>query len=752
MILFPRESVQIGWKSSGRKWQIGAGMINVGNTCYLNSTLQALFHVPSFANWLLSDVEEAHRESCENYSGSQGGCIICAMSKTLIASQKSHQPFKPLLVYSKLRIVCRRLIPGHQEDAHEFLRYLMEAMEKAYLSRFKNLNTKCNQYTNETTPINQILGGYLKSSVHCLACGHISVTFQHFEDLLLDIRKANSIEEALDVHFARERLEDMGYKCESCKKKVSATKQFSLERPPVALCIQLKRFSMMGGKLNKQVTIKQKLDLSLYSSRKEIESLNYRLVAMVTHLGASQHCGHYTAIGLTDSGVYYQFDDSCVRPIPLQNVLNTNAYIIFYELENDCSSSSVSASSLKYGNNLSSNSTITSKFSTSAISIANDLNKNIINDDAHKKSMFGDALTNCDHTTKTNRFIGPILPQQHRDRLTTTLSSTGINQNFGSKLVYNNNNNKILNCHNTNGNILNKNNGNNRQISSSSLSINRFKPIAISPSPKEEDTISYIRLNGNNKKESESLPSVISNKKCPTLPSMPNLDSLSVCTNNNNGSSSNSSSSISTSNNNSQTKLCATVQKSNSYEKQSLPVKQISANHIMSNNKLNSSPIPTLNVEKSKSLVPYTLDDGDDSDSNSTHNSSTTNNIALSTSLPVIKTKAGVWKVSSCNNNMFTASPKTETTSLMLSPVKNNNSLNNYTTNNNKLSSNGHTNSNVNNLKRSSSDSFAGNANNLNRSSSDSTVNKLLKMSHMGYGTSVKSWNGQASRLNSEVS
>ncbi|GAB0094623.1 Ubiquitin carboxyl-terminal hydrolase 36 [Sergentomyia squamirostris] len=336
-ILFARDSVQVGWRSGGRKWQVGAGLINMGNTCYLNSTLQALFHVPSIANWLMSD--ENHREKCEDLGGGQGGCIICAMARTLISAQNNSSPIKPWLIHSKLRLVCKHFFPGRQEDAHEFLRYLVEAMEKAFLGRIKN-SRELDQFSKETTPLNQILGGYLRSTVRCLACGHVSTTFQHFEDLLLDIRKANTVEEALGGYFARERLEDMGYKCEACKKKTSATKQFSLERAPVALCIQLKRFSMAGTKLNKHVVIRPRLDLTPYASATRqngshtgTHSLTYRLVAMVTHLGSSQNCGHYTAIGLTETGNYYHFDDSSVTPIPLQRVLQTNAYIIFYELD-----------------------------------------------------------------------------------------------------------------------------------------------------------------------------------------------------------------------------------------------------------------------------------------------------------------------------------------------------------------------------------------------------------------------------------
>ncbi|XP_073837188.1 ubiquitin specific peptidase 36 isoform X2 [Musca autumnalis] len=327
-VLFPRENVRIGWKATGRKWDVGVGMMNVGNTCYLNSTLQALFHVPSMANWLMSD--SAHMERCES---SDSGCIICAMAKTLQASQNSQSAIRPYFVYSKLKSICKHLVMGRQEDAHEFLRYLVEAMEKSYLQRFRNYK-ELDQYSKETTPLNQILGGYLKTSVKCLSCQHVSVTFQHFQDLLLDIRKADTIDEALEGYFARERLEDMGYKCEACKKKVSATKQFSLDRAPIALCIQLKRFSMLGTKINKQITIKPRLDLTKFASRKiPGEQLTYRLVAMVTHLGASQHCGHYTAIGLTESGTYYNYDDSYVRPISMQNVCNTNAYIIFYEMD-----------------------------------------------------------------------------------------------------------------------------------------------------------------------------------------------------------------------------------------------------------------------------------------------------------------------------------------------------------------------------------------------------------------------------------
>ena len=77
-------------------------------------------------------------------------------------------------------------------------------------------------------------------------------------------RQADNIETALNCYFRRENLgqgETM-YKCEKCLQKVPATKQYKIERPPLVLCIQLKRFNMMGGKNRRPVTLSRKLNIT----------------------------------------------------------------------------------------------------------------------------------------------------------------------------------------------------------------------------------------------------------------------------------------------------------------------------------------------------------------------------------------------------------------------------------------------------------------------------------------------------------
>merc|ERR1719346_112674 len=60
--------------------------------------------------------------------------------------------------------------------------------------------------------------------------------------------------------------------------------------------------------------------------------VQYKLVAMITHVGPSPNCGHYTAIGEAANGQFFQFDDSSVRPISVGQALNTASYVVFYEM------------------------------------------------------------------------------------------------------------------------------------------------------------------------------------------------------------------------------------------------------------------------------------------------------------------------------------------------------------------------------------------------------------------------------------
>lgn len=44
----------------------------------------------------------------------------------------------------------------------------------------------------------------------------------------MDIRKAQTLDEALQLYFSREKLDDDSYRCEACQKKVILVKEFCI--------------------------------------------------------------------------------------------------------------------------------------------------------------------------------------------------------------------------------------------------------------------------------------------------------------------------------------------------------------------------------------------------------------------------------------------------------------------------------------------------------------------------------------------
>jgi hypothetical protein len=93
----------------------------------------------------------------------------------------------------------------------------------------------------------------------------------------------------------------------------------------------------LGGKIKKHVSFSLRLELTRFlcsqSAYRGPVLLTYCLVFLVTHVGSSVFCGHYTAVAQASMEHYCQFDDSLVRSISLSTVLDTNAYIMKYEHE-----------------------------------------------------------------------------------------------------------------------------------------------------------------------------------------------------------------------------------------------------------------------------------------------------------------------------------------------------------------------------------------------------------------------------------
>lgn len=318
-VLFPVERLSLRWE---RVFRVGAGLHNLGNTCFLNSTIQCLTYTPPLANYLLS---KEHARSCHQGSF----CMLCVMQNHMVqAFANSGNAIKPVSFIRDLKKIARHFRFGNQEDAHEFLRYTIDAMQKACLNGYAKLDRQ----TQATTLVHQIFGGHLRSRVKCSVCKSVSDTYDPYLDIALEIRQAANIVRALELFVKPDVLSgENAYMCAKCKKKVPASKRFTIHRTSNVLTLSLKRFAnFSGGKITKDVGYPEFLNMRPYMSQSSGDPVMYGLYAVLVHSGYSCHAGHYYCYVKASNGQWYQMNDSLVHSSNVKVVLNQQAYVLFY--------------------------------------------------------------------------------------------------------------------------------------------------------------------------------------------------------------------------------------------------------------------------------------------------------------------------------------------------------------------------------------------------------------------------------------
>ncbi|PON87411.1 Ubiquitinyl hydrolase [Trema orientale] len=328
-------SENISWPSTGSSFSIreakpstvGAGLMNLGNTCFINSVLQCFTHTVLLVQGLLSC---NHAMACGR--GFEDFCVLCALYHHIQLSMKSSggiiSPFK---FVNNLNYFSSSFLRYQQEDAHEFLQCFLDKLERCFLDS----KTKENSLTSpDENLVQKVFGGRLLSKLQCCNCGHSSDTFEPLIDLSLEIENVDSLPSALESFTNEEKIEDSETKftCENCKEEVAVVKQLMVDQAPSVAIFHLKRFKNDGSfvqKIDKHVKFPLELDLKSYTSGDNVE-LMYDLYAIVVHVGLSPMAGHYFGFIRSSPDTWHRLDDSKVTRVPEEFVLSQDAYILFY--------------------------------------------------------------------------------------------------------------------------------------------------------------------------------------------------------------------------------------------------------------------------------------------------------------------------------------------------------------------------------------------------------------------------------------
>ncbi|KAF2314479.1 hypothetical protein GH714_026834 [Hevea brasiliensis] len=283
------------------------GLRNLGNSCYLNSVLQCLTYTPPLANFCL---RLQHSSLCDSVSNGERKreCPFCILEKRIVRSLSLDLTLDaPAKIQSCLRIFAEHFRCGRQEDAHEFLRYVIDACHNTCLRLMKMRRMGNDSINGSNTIVKEIFG------VLCRA------------------------REAMQKFFQPEILDGSNkYRCENCKKLVTARKQMSILQAPNILVIQLKRFEgIFGGKIDKAIAFEEVLVLSSFMCKGSQDPRpEYNLFGTIVHSGCSPESGHYYAYIKDAMGRWYCCNDSYVTLSTLQDVLSEKVYILFFSRTN----------------------------------------------------------------------------------------------------------------------------------------------------------------------------------------------------------------------------------------------------------------------------------------------------------------------------------------------------------------------------------------------------------------------------------
>ncbi|TDZ71666.1 putative ubiquitin carboxyl-terminal hydrolase 3 [Colletotrichum trifolii] len=358
------------------------GLINTGNMCYMNSVLQVLLFCVPFYDFLDHvSKKAAHKFKSETpvtdammmfmaaFRVIDSTTTVEKLRKKLRNEQLEQygDSFRPDFVYRAIEPLpaFANMRQGHQQDAEEFLGFLLNAMDEECTrvmssiasvdgssdtrptssasaadttdgadgwyevgSKQRAIETRSSADT-KTTPITRLFGGLMRSEVKRPGAKDFA-TFESFQSLQLDISQSNinNVVDAIRNHTLPEKVNDA----------LPTTKQFLIETLPPILILHLKRFKFGNdgtSKVGKKVGYPLELQLpaEVFSKRRRNALIaegagfpKYRLIGVVYHHGKHANGGHYTVdVRRQDEQEWIRLDDTVIRRVRSEDVAEAGA-------------------------------------------------------------------------------------------------------------------------------------------------------------------------------------------------------------------------------------------------------------------------------------------------------------------------------------------------------------------------------------------------------------------------------------------
>lgn len=281
------------------------GLVNLGNTCYANSVIQALRSIPSFTHFIMKETLPA----CET-ANSQLKEFWEAFQQLVTKMWKNHRGvvIRPTNYFSATANLVKGTVYEEfgapiPNDAHEYYTFLLDKFQQATHIPQKSLPphtaTEADRawhksFEKDYSKFVPLFYGQLQKTIQCQTCKNNSASYEVFNTIKINLLNDNEqLIKSIQATFATEEIDE--YYCNKCLSSQKATIVHKIIKTPPYLSITINRFTEgfgVGRKDNKTFALDNDEFLDLSSVVADDTNKQYSLMSMIDHHG-SMLGGHY---------------------------------------------------------------------------------------------------------------------------------------------------------------------------------------------------------------------------------------------------------------------------------------------------------------------------------------------------------------------------------------------------------------------------------------------------------------------------
>ena len=351
------------------KFPIEIGLQNIGATCYMNATLQALSNTPQFTEYFLTKYKYKPKNIKKKISNEMYKVLINLWDDTKKKGDYSPNDFKEVL--SKENPLFAGIQPN---DSKDLINFLLERLhqENNTASQSNNQNnvidfSNVNQLNEKETlnaffkdffslnnsVISNLFYGVCKIENKCTGCNYSKYNFQVYSFLEFPLKQVNlymfqngkrlnivnqdgtnpdiNLYECFDYYQKVDLMNGQNQMyCNICNSNMDTYYQTSIYSLPHNLIINLNREK--GGVYKCNVNFPETLNILNYVAFKDGPTA-MKLYAVICHFGGSDMSGHFIAYckhRITKE--WYCYNDSAVTKCTEKQPYNKGMpYILFYQ-------------------------------------------------------------------------------------------------------------------------------------------------------------------------------------------------------------------------------------------------------------------------------------------------------------------------------------------------------------------------------------------------------------------------------------